>query len=304
MAPSDPPGSPAPSSPRHKAPSSAARASATAARRSMSPVGLPQLPNAPVPGAAAPRVKSRGVSQPLGAYRTLTRTLYFCVNGRPSLRTVMGYMYTIGNQSLIFLAVVMSFIGMIVVYQGGLQLLRVIPDMSQLGATYLELLVKDLAATICALMLATRVGAGIAAELGSMTVTEQIDALRMCATDPIDYLVRPRFLASIVMTVVLVIVAGTLAGLSGMWTAEAFFQVRPSVFVNFDQVDLGDVCVGLCKCVAYGAAIPIISASSGLSARGGSEGVGSATTRAVVNCSLAIIVLDFVITSLGYVVFE
>jgi phospholipid/cholesterol/gamma-HCH transport system permease protein len=213
-------------------------------------------------------------------------------------------MYTIGNQSLIFLCVVMGFIGMITVYQGGIQLLRVIPDMSQLGATYLELLVKELAPTICALMLATRVGAGIAAEIGSMVVTEQVDALRMCAADPIDYLVRPRFVASIVMTAVLVIVAGTLAAVSGMWTAQVFFNVRHGTFWDFGQVDAGDVVTGLTKCVAYGAAIPVISGYCGLNTRGGSEGVGSATTRAVVNSSLAIIALDFFITSVGYAIFE
>lgn len=237
-------------------------------------------------------------------YRTLVQTLYFTVRGRPELRRILSYMYTIGNQSLVFLCVVMGFIGMITVYQGGIQLLRVIPDMSQLGATYLELLVKDLAATICALMLATRVGAGIAAEIGSMVVTEQVDALRMCAADPIDYLVRPRFIASVVMTVVLVIIAGSLAAFAGAWTAQAFFNVRPETFWDFGQVDAGDVMTGLAKCFAYGATIPVISADCGLSTRGGSEGVGSATTRAVVNSSLAIIVLDFLITSVGYAIFE
>ena len=78
----------------------------------------------------------------------------------------------------------MGFIGMILVYQAGLQTKRVVPDFTMLGATYLELLVRDLAASIGALMLATRVGAGIAAEIGSMVVTEQVDALRMCAADP------------------------------------------------------------------------------------------------------------------------
>jgi phospholipid/cholesterol/gamma-HCH transport system permease protein len=237
-------------------------------------------------------------------YRTFASTLYYCLRGKPELARVFSYMYTIGNQSLVFLCVVMGFIGMIVVYQGGLQLLRVIPDMSQLGSTYLELLVKDLAATICALMLATRVGAGIAAEVGSMVVTEQVDALRMCATNPVDYLVRPRFIASIVMTLVLVVIAGSLAALTGMWTAEAFFQVRPAVFLDFSQVDGGDIIVGIAKCLAYGAAIPVISADAGLAARGGSEGVGTATTRAVVSCSLAIIMLDFLLTSIGYVLFD
>jgi phospholipid/cholesterol/gamma-HCH transport system permease protein len=126
----------------------------------------------------------------------------------------------------------------------------------------------------------------------------------MCATDPVDYLIRPRFVASLVMTVVLVVVAGTVAALTGMWTAQVFFEVRPATFWDLGQIDGGDVFIGLAKCVAYGGTIPVISGYCGLGARGGSEGVGSATTRAVVNCSLAIIMLDFLITTLGYFLFE
>ncbi len=236
--------------------------------------------------------------------KVFRKTLFYAVRGEPQPGQVAKYMYAIGNQSLVFLCVVMGFIGMIVVYQGGVQLLRVIPDMSQLGATYLELLVKDLAASISALMLATRVGAGIAAEVGSMVVTEQVDALRMCAADPVDYLIRPRFLASLVMTVVLVIVAGSVAAVTGMVTADVFFNVRPGTFFDFSQVDLGDVVLGLTKAIAYGAAIPVISGYCGLHTHGGSQGVGSATTRAVVNCSLAIIILNFILTAIGYALFE
>lgn len=232
------------------------------------------------------------------------RTLYFTFRGRPERGRTLQYMFTIGNQSLVFLVVVMGFIGMIVVYQAGLQLARVVPDMTQLGATFLELLIKDTAASICGLMLATRVGAGIAAEVGSMRVTEQIDALRMSAADPIDYLIRPRFVASLIMTAALVVIAGAVAALSGMWTAQIFFRVSAQTFFDFRQVDLGDVLVGLSKCFAYGAAIPIISGYCGLKAFGGSEGVGRATTHAVVYCSLAIVMLNFLLSSLGYLAFE
>jgi phospholipid/cholesterol/gamma-HCH transport system permease protein len=232
------------------------------------------------------------------------RTLHFLLRGEPQPGRVAHYMYAIGNQSLVFLVVVMGFIGMIVVYQGGVQLERVIPDMSQLGSTFLELLIKDLAPSIAALMLATRVGAGIAAEIGSMVVTEQVDAMRMCAADPIDYLIRPRFLACIVMTFALVIISTFVAGTTGMMTANAFFAVAPSTFLDFREVDGGDITVCVCKALAYGATIPVVSGYCGLYTHGGSEGVGSATTRAVVNSSLGIIMLNFLITSLGYALFE
>ena len=138
-------------------------------------------------------------------YSIFVRTLYYCAYGRREPGAVVSQMYEIGNKSIFFLTVVMGFIGMILVYQTGLQTKRVLPDLSLIGATFLELLIRDLAASIGALMLATRVGAGIAAEIGSMVVTEQVDALRMSAADPVDYLIRPRFIASILMTTCLLI---------------------------------------------------------------------------------------------------
>jgi len=236
-------------------------------------------------------------------YRVFVLTLYYSVRGEPNRAAFFRQMYEIGNRSLGFLSIVMGFIGMILVYQGGLQTQRVVPDLSLLGATFLQLLVRDLAASICALMLATRVGAGIAAEIGSMVVTEQVDALRMCATDPIDYLIRPRFLACLSMFGALVVLAAGVAFLAGMWTAHAFFGINPRTFANVSMVSVGDLTIGLTKCLAYGATIPVISGYCGLTAFGGSEGVGAATTRAVVNSSLAVIMLNFVISGAGYLVF-
>lgn len=233
----------------------------------------------------------------------LRSTLHYTLRGAPQPGAVSKQMYEIGNRSALFLCVSMGFMGMIFVYQAGVQMLRVIPDMSLLGATFTELLVRDLAASLCALLLATRVGAGIAAEIGSMVVTEQVDALRLCATDPVDYLIRPRFVASLCMTTALVVVAGTVAFATGLLTARAFFNLNPTTFANFSLVDAGDVVIGLAKCVAYGAAIPIVSGHCGLSTRGGSEGVGQATTRAVVNSSLAVIILNFTISTVGFLIF-
>jgi phospholipid/cholesterol/gamma-HCH transport system permease protein len=237
-------------------------------------------------------------------YDVLVRTLYYLAKGKMEAGVLSRQMYEIGNRSLFLVTVVMGFIGTILVLQAGLQTRRVVPDLSMLGASYLELLVRDLSASIVALMLATRVGAGIAAEIGSMVVTEQVDALRMCAADPIDYLVKPRFLASIVMTTMLTIWSGGVAIVTGMITAEMVFQVTPRTFWNLSLVHASDLVICLVKCVAYGAAIPVVSAASGLSTFGGSEGVGWATTRAVVNSSLAVIILNFVISSTGFVIFS
>ena len=257
----------------------------------------------PAPRTEPPRALPGLVQAAHALYTTFAQTVYSVLRGPRDRGAVVYQMYEIGNRSLIFVSVVMGFIGMILVFQGGLQTQRVVPDLSGLGAQFLELLVRDLSASICALMLATRVGAGIAAEIGSMVVTEQIDALRMCSADPIDYLVKPRFLASLFMTAVLVVIAGSVAFASGMGAAYTFFGINPRTFANLSLVDVGDVTVGLAKCFAYGAAIPIVSAHAGLTTFGGSAGVGAATTRAVVNSSLAVIALDFIISGLGYFAF-
>lgn len=231
------------------------------------------------------------------------RTLERVVRGKKSRRMIVEQMHQIGNRSVFFISVTMGFIGMILVFQSALQALRIVPDLSLLGATFGEILIRDLGASIGAMMLATRVGAGIAAEIGSMVVTEQVDALRMCSADPIEYLVVPRFIASVVMTVCLLIWACFVAYVSGMVTAHLVFDVNYHTFANFVLIDTGDVIVGLTKCLAYGIAIPIVSAQRGLATFGGSEGVGAATTSAVVSSSLAVIILQFFISAAGYLVF-
>jgi phospholipid/cholesterol/gamma-HCH transport system permease protein len=236
-------------------------------------------------------------------YSVFVRTLYYVVRGKRERGALARQMYEMGNRSLVFVSITMGFIGMILVYQAGLQSKRVLPDFTMLGATYLELLVRDFAASLGALMLATRIGAGIAAEIGSMVVTEQVDALRMCAADPIDFLIVPRFLACLLMTTVLIVIAALVAFLAGAGTAYVAFDVPWRTFANIDLVDWGDVITGLSKCIAYGAAIPIVSGYCGLSTFGGSEGVGWATTRAVVNSSLAIIILNALLSTAGLLIF-
>lgn len=276
----------------------------------------PNVPSAPVaPESRQSSNPIRDVVAAIGAavidlwvagremYSVFVRTLYFCVKGRREPGAIVHQMYEIGNRSVVFLSITMGFIGMIMVYQAGLQSARVVPDYTMLGPTYLELLVRDFAASLGGLMLATRVGAGIAAEIGSMVVTEQVDALRMCAADPIDFLIVPRFLASIVMSLCVLVWGGTVAFLSGAVTAYMAFDVPFGSFFNMQLIDVGDVTIGIAKCVAYGAAIPIVSGYCGLSTFGGSEGVGWATTRAVVNASLTIIVLNLIISTIGFLVF-
>ncbi len=205
----------------------------------------------------------------------------------------VAQLHAIGNRSLVFVAVTLGFIGMVMIYQACLQFERAIGDLSQVGKQYLRLVVSDFGPTLTAMMLATRVGAGIAAEIGSMKVTEQLDALRMSGVLPIDYLLVPRFVATVVMTLVLSVMGAAIMVAAGGLTAYLSFGVNPRTFFDASAVLPQHLILGVIKAVAYGAAIPVIAGFCGLRARGSSEGVGQATTRAVVGASFAVIVLDF-----------
>lgn len=221
--------------------------------------------------------------------------------GRPK-GEVIAQMYLVGNRSLLFIAVTLGFIGMVMIYQACLQFNRVTGDLSQVGPQFIRLLVHDFGPTLTALMLATRVGAGIAAEIGSMKVTEQLDALRMSGVAPIDYLIAPRFLAALIMTFVLTVFGVVVAYVAGGLTAYFSFQVNPRIFFDLDQVGWTHLILGLTKTFAYGMSIPVIAGFCGLRARGSSEGVGNATTAAVIGASFAIILLDFIISAIGLLV--
>ena len=218
--------------------------------------------------------------------------------GRPP-GEVASQMFVVGNKSVLFIAVTLGFIGMVMVYQSCLQLERITGDLSQVGPEFLKLLVQDFGPTLTALMLATRVGAGIAAEIGSMVVTEQVDALRMSGVTPIDYLVAPRFIACLVMGGVLTVFGVVIAYVAGGLTAWSSFELNPRLFFDPSRVRFFDLGLGLVKTACYGMAIPVISGFCGLRARGSSEGVGAATTAAVIGSSLAVIVLDLALSGAG-----
>jgi phospholipid/cholesterol/gamma-HCH transport system permease protein len=221
-------------------------------------------------------------------------------HGRPR-GELARQLYAIGNRSLVFILVTLGFLGMVMTYEACLQLSRVTGDFSQLGSQLLRLIVSDFGPTLTALMLATRVGAGIAAEIGSMKVTEQIDALRMSGVLPIDYLIVPRFLASLAMTLVLAVFGAVVMYTAGGLTAKYSFGVNPGLFFDASLVRGRHVALGVGKAVAYGAAIPVVAGFCGLRARGSSEGVGWATTAAVIGGSFSVILLDFVISAVALV---
>jgi len=238
-----------------------------------------------------------------GLYTLLKQTTQAIVRGQIDRESVIANCYSVGNGSVLFITVTMVVLGMIIVVQSGLQTQRVIPELSLLGANIIQLLAREFAPTVCAMMLATRVGAGIAAEIGSMVVTDQVDALRMSGAQPVAYLVVPRFIACVLMVTALSFWSLFISLVAGTFAANTVFDLNVTTFINFSFVGLGDYVVMTLKAVAYGMAIPIVSSQRGLTTFGGSEGVGWATTNAVVHSSLAIILLDLVLSIFGYLVF-
>lgn len=230
----------------------------------------------------------------------LALTLFYMVRRPIRWSEVVHQGYEIGNRSFVFITLVLGFLGMILVYQSAYQAEQIIGDLQFLGALFLQLLFREFAPTVTALMLATRVGTGIAAEIGSMVVTEQVDALRMNNAEPVQYLVVPRFIAGVTMTVILSLVAVIVCFAAGMWVAWLAFDVPMVTFYNTSFVQWGDLIAFFLKAIAYGIAVPIIACHAGLGAFGGSEGVGWATTKSVVNCSLAIVFLDFLLGGFAF----
>jgi phospholipid/cholesterol/gamma-HCH transport system permease protein len=233
----------------------------------------------------------------------LVRTNYYALRGRIAWRDVLLQAFEFGWRSIFFLTVTMGFVAMLFVYQAAYQIDKVTGDLQLVGATYIELVVHDLYASTGAVILATRIGAGMAAEIGSMVVTEQVDAIRMCGSDPVEYLVTPRYVASIIGGTAVLMYTCAVMIFAGMFTAYYYFGVNPRIYWNLSLVEWHEVMIGIVKTVIYCAAIPVVSSYCGLTTFGGSRGVGWATTRAVVNSALAIILLDAFISLADYFIF-
>ena len=161
-------------------------------------------------------------------------------------------------------------------------------------------MVKELGPVLTGLMLAGRIGSGIAAELGSMVVTDQINALRTLGTDPVRKLVVPRVLAGFLMTPVLTVIANTVGILGGWIIAVYQLRVAGSLYWTsvIDGLYLQDAWMGLIKPFCLGYAIVTIGCHVGLRTKGGTQGVGRATTNAVVASSVAVIAVDLFVTQL------
>lgn len=205
----------------------------------------------------------------------------------------------IGVRSASIVILTALFTGLVLALQTGIGLQR-FGSAEYTGFIVSLAIVRELGPVLTALIVGGRVAGGIAAELGSMTVTEQVDAIRAMGADPIRKLVVPRVLACMLMLPMLTIFADVLGIVGAMVISDAQFGLPPLYFLETvkQSVELSDVGSGILKTVFFGFAIAVIACYEGLRTRGGTVGVGESTTRAVVNSSIAVLVLNFFLTKL------
>jgi phospholipid/cholesterol/gamma-HCH transport system permease protein len=214
-------------------------------------------------------------------------------------RDIIEQFEAIGVGSMTVVVLTGMFTGMVLALQSGFTLDQ-FGARSMVGRLVSASIVKELGPVLTGLMVAGRVGSGIAAELGSMVVTDQIAALRALGTDPIRKLVLPRILAGFVMVPVLTVIASGV-GMVGGWVVTVFLlRVASSVYWNsvVQALYIQDVWMGLIKPFILGFTIVSIGCHVGMRTQGGTQGVGRATTNAVVASSVSVIAVDYLVTQL------
>jgi phospholipid/cholesterol/gamma-HCH transport system permease protein len=218
---------------------------------------------------------------------------------KPVARDVLYQMYFIGVKSQSVIVTTGAFTGMVLCYQTYLEFHKVKMDTATLAVVSVGM-GSQLGPVLTGLMIAGRVGAAIAAELGTMRVTEQIDALRTLAAHPIDYLVVPRFLAMLLAMPFLTAESICVGILSGYLIGDFLLGISPTgIWFNMlHYTDLNDMITGMVKTFIFGAIIAVIACYKGLTCPEGAEGVGHATTEAVVYSSIAILITNYFLTML------
>jgi phospholipid/cholesterol/gamma-HCH transport system permease protein len=213
-------------------------------------------------------------------------------------------MYVLGVQSVPIIVVSLGFVGLMMILELAFHMRLVLNHDALVPSFSAVLMVRELGPVITCLLLTSRIGAGIAAEIGSMKLTEQLDALRILSIDPIDYLVIPRWIGSVFASITLTVVSIAVALWGGALLATQKLGTSPGEYFNtvFFFVKFPDVMRCLVKAAVFGTLIPVIAAYHGFNCRGGSAAVGEAATQAVVRTSLCIIVADFLLTYLFYAV--
>lgn len=217
------------------------------------------------------------------------------------LRQLLNQMVRVGIDSVPVVLLTAVFTGMVMALQTFATLKRFNAE-GYVGSLVALSMVRELSPVLSALIMAGRCGSAMGAELGTMRVTEQIDALEVQATDPIHYLMVPRVWATTIMLPLLVGLANVVGIVGGYVVSVILFGANPVTYLDntFQFMDYDDVTSGLIKAAFFGALIALVGCQKGYFTTGGAEGVGRSTTRAVVLASIAILISDFFLTKLLY----
>jgi phospholipid/cholesterol/gamma-HCH transport system permease protein len=212
---------------------------------------------------------------------------------------VMAQLDQIGVRSISIVVITSAFIGMVLALQTAYSLADFGGKLF-VGKVVSLSLVRELAPVLMSLMVGGRVGAGITAELGTMKVTEQIDALRALATNPVRKLVVPRVIATTVMFPLLTVISCALGILGGMLIAVTNLNLSANYYLRsvIQSVSYNDLASGVGKTFFFGFAVALIACFNGLRTSGGADGVGRATTTTVVSGAITVLIMDFFLTKL------
>jgi phospholipid/cholesterol/gamma-HCH transport system permease protein len=225
-------------------------------------------------------------------------TLSCLVKSRLRWNHVIDQMLYIGYESIPIVLLTAVFIGMIMVLQTGYQLTKFGATLYSGGIAAIAL-AREIAPVFTAFSIAARVGASMAAEIGTMKITEQIDALETLATDPVQYLVLPRFVAALIVVPLLTILALVIGIAGGLVVGVTNLNISPQLYLNNtrDFLVLQDIYSGLIKTVVFAAIISITGCYQGFKTTGGAEGVGRATRNAVVISIILVMISDYFLTT-------
>jgi phospholipid/cholesterol/gamma-HCH transport system permease protein len=223
-------------------------------------------------------------------------TMSWLFTRRPKWVVLIPSFYAIGVQSVPVVAITGTFIGMVLAVQAYSQF-EMMGLATRLGSVINISLVKELGPVLAATMLAGRVGSSMAAELGTMRVTEQIDAISALGTNPVNYLVVPRFLACVLLIPLLTLMADFMGVIGGAVVSTQLLKVDSFYYWYHSRQYVGslDLMAGVFKSYFFGSAIALISCHRGFHSKAGAEGVGKAATEAFVYSFIAILVVDFII---------
>ena len=227
----------------------------------------------------------------------MTRMLMSLRRGLPRRHVLVPILYEIGVRSVPVVLVTGAFIGMVLAVQTYTQF-KMMHMESRLGAIITMTLVSELGPVLAATMLAGRVGSAMAAELGTMRVTEQVHAISALGADPVSYLVVPRFIACVALIPMLTAIADAVGILSGWLFSWQVLGINPHQYWMYavQFVTGWDVMAGLIKSVFFGCSIAIVACQQGFHCGAGAEGVGRAATQAFVFSFIAILGMDFLLT--------